>query len=341
MSNSDQSDSNLPTATHPTPTVPTPEEVIRHLYGDGKPLIFVVIAAQIASSSDELCELLQAFIGKKKLPKKIPAPPPIKEWIGMYRRHNRMWNAINSFDELSGEEDVTAQHASRGWRQLIAMPEELRRATLVDIASEEEIREMLKCLVGVEFPPPQAVVTNLVRHFEAEVENGQDQIGEMIDSLEMQFFFRVWIPCWILYRVYPPTLMRKARAGDLDALDDLLRLDKSAVHDPHVAEHWHRIMHGGEAGTKTRLLRAMNGQPRGGITPKKMRSFLSGMISQLAINLMCPVTEPEIRELFDRIAVAHGDTNDYVLINSNQGLVKAIQRNRDWPSLTQPVPGQK
>lgn len=341
MTRTDEIEPNSPGNTRQTPTEITPEEVISHLYGDGKPLIFVVIATQIASSADDLCELVQSFTGNKRLARKLPAPPPVNQWIKMYRHHNQMWNAINSFDELAGIEDVTAQEMSRGWRGLVAMPEDERRETLAEFVSEDEMREILTCLAGVEFPPPQPVVTQLVRHFETEVASGQDQIGAIIDSLEMQFFFRVWMPCWILYRVYPPCLMRKARSGDMDALDDLLRLDKSAICDPLIAEHWHQAIHSGQAGAKARLLRAMNGQPRGGITPKKMRSFLSGMISQLAISLMCPVTEPEIRELFDRIAVAHGDTNDYVLINSNQGLVKAIQRNRDWPSLNQPVPGQK
>lgn len=333
--------SSPPVPTDQMPTPPTPEEVVRHLYGDGKPLIFVVIAAQIASSADDLCDLVKAFIDKKKLPQKVPPPPSVKHWISMYRRHNRMWNALIPIEDLSGIGGVTAQDASRGWRQLIAMPQDERKAALSEATSEDEIHEMLKLLVGVEFPPPQSEVTRLVRHFEGEVEDGQDQIGEMIDSLEMQFFFRVWVPCWILYREYPPTLMSKARNGDIDALDDLLRMDKSAVHEPRVAEHWHRIMHGGQTGAKTRLLRAMSGQPRGSVSRQKMRAFLSGMISQLAISLMCQVTEPDIRELFNRIAFSRGDKTDYQLTPSTQGLVKAIQRNRNWPSLPQPVPGQK
>ena len=334
-------DLNPPELSDQTPAPPTAEEVVRKLYGDGKPLIFVVFATQIAASADDLCELVQAFTSKKKLPEKVPPPPSVKRWIAMYRRHNRMWNALIPFDDVPGVGEATAQDASRGWRQLIAMPQDERKATLSEAASEDEIHEMLKLLLGVEFPPPQGVVTSLVRYFESEVKDGQDQIGEMIDSLEMQFFFRVWIPCWILYRAYPPSLMSKARSGDMDALDDLIRLDKSAVNDPRVAEHWHRIMLGGQTGAKTRLLRAMNGQPRGSVSPQKMRSFLSGMISQLAVSLMCPVTEPEIRELFNRIAFARGDKTDYQLTPSTQGLVKAIQRNRNWPSLPKPMPGQK
>jgi len=59
-------------------------------------------------------------------------------------------------------------------------------------------------------------------------------------SLEMQFFQRVWMPCLLLYGKYPQRMLRRARAGDRNALTDLLRLDKSVIFDKRIAEMTHR-----------------------------------------------------------------------------------------------------
>lgn len=172
------------------------------------------------------------------------------------------------------------------------------------------------------------------------LENDQELAGEdeegvdrMMHSAEGQFFFRVWLPCWLLYQSYPPLLMRRARRGDLDALDDLLRLDKSAICDPVLRRVWHEEVNSGNMGRRKRLLAAMAGRPKGRLTAKKMRANMGGLISQFASAFGCEVTEPEIKALFDRIAQARQGTHDVNLPLSPEARYKAIRRHRNWPSI--------
>jgi hypothetical protein len=53
---------------------------------------------------------------------------------------------------------------------------------------------------------------------------GVPDSGDPLGAAENQFFMRVWLPCWMLYGEHPPRLMRRARQGDMNALQDLLRL---------------------------------------------------------------------------------------------------------------------
>ncbi len=50
----------------------------------------------------------------------------------------------------------------------------------------------------------------------------------------MAFLFKVFIPSLIYYRLSPLMLMRKVVAGDLDALGDLLALDRNLLSVPEV-----------------------------------------------------------------------------------------------------------
>lgn len=212
--------------------LPSTEDLIKHLYGNGKPLLFVLVATQIAASVDALTALMKELIGKKRSPKHVPPVPPITEWLRMYRRHNQMWNKVDLLQVLDDESEFTGQEGARGFRALVAMPSDERNEVIRENFSDDELRELLSLLAGIEFPPRQEVVTALVKHFEEEADSDADQLDDFMGDVEVQFFFRVWVPCWIIYQEYPSNLMRRARQGDLDAMDNLLRLDKSVIHDP-------------------------------------------------------------------------------------------------------------
>jgi hypothetical protein len=70
------------------------------------------------------------------------------------------------------------------------------------------------------------------------------------------FFFKVWLPCWLEYGNYLPSIMTKAVNGDYQALENLLRIDhwilehddiryqwqKKMVENPLLSEDWHRAI---------------------------------------------------------------------------------------------------
>jgi len=51
------------------------------------------------------------------------------------------------------------------------------------------------------------------------------------------FTFRIFLPCWLHYFETPTGLYRKARLGNLDAIDKLLRIDKRVISDTKISHH--------------------------------------------------------------------------------------------------------
>ena len=58
---------------------PAPEEVVKLLYQGKKPFLFVWLSVQIASSAEEVTQLVKSFIGGKPI-SGFPEPPPIEIW---------------------------------------------------------------------------------------------------------------------------------------------------------------------------------------------------------------------------------------------------------------------
>lgn len=115
-----------------TPDKPSSEDVLKVLYGGGKPLLFVCIALQAAAGCDEMSEMIKIFLGFKRSPRKLPPPPGPDIWRKLYRSHNRLNNRLalvtgvqaENEDDTDGE--ITASEVFRVWRGLIRMDTEDR-----------------------------------------------------------------------------------------------------------------------------------------------------------------------------------------------------------------------
>lgn len=302
------------------------------LRGAGQPWLFVNLAVTVASAADDIRQLLAWIIGTSKPPRALPPPPPLAQWLPLYRSHRTLQSTIGAALRFSGDDT----------NQILDEFGALARATENEIREElaaldnKDLEDFLRLFVGVPFPPDDTTLRAMLEEPEAETQPDDidDQAFDaLLGSPGGQFYFRVWVPCWILYREFPPRLLRHARSGDLDALDKLLRLDKSAVHDPRIAEHVHRITHTGPKRHRVQVLEALRGKPKGRLDPKSLRYGLAGMISQLAVLFRTRVTAPEIAALFDAIErVRTGQTSD-TRIAAGETFSKAVQRNRTWPSL--------
>jgi hypothetical protein len=120
---------------------------------------------------------------------------------------------------------------------------------------------------------------------------------------EVQFFMRVWFPCLIAYGQWPTRLLASARRGNLDALYKLLRIDKSILADPFIADHLHQAYASGRKGAFGKLAVAVKG-PAKKMKRRQVKVRLASLISLLAKIFGTTVTAPEIQELFDAVAAA-------------------------------------
>lgn len=219
-------------------------------------------------------------------------------------------------------------------RAFFRQPPEQLAEQLNEMLRDKEARAVMEDVKPKQWPPTRRDIALAKRETEQFINDDDPQFFDVLTTAEGMFVMRVYLPCWIRHRKYPGKLFHQARAGDDDAFCDLLRMDKSVLADRMLADRWHRIMQGNRPALRKRLLDAMKGQPKR-ITAKAMRSGLAGMVSQLSISFGQPVDEPEIRKVFDMVVKSvKGQHTDTALPPGQTALSKAIQRNRNWPSLT-------
>lgn len=313
-------------------------EAFALLRGKGKPSAFVGLAVEIASSADALARLLPWLIGREKLTRPLPPVPTLDEWLPLYRCHRAIPYALGPAFEIPGGfqalEVIDATHALVNCK-----PDELVEE--IAILTDDEKRKLLLPFVGVPFPPADADLTRILEHHESGALIASDEdFDEALSTGPGQFFCRVWLPCWVLYRQYPTVLLRNARHGDLKSLENLIRLDKSIAHEPRVAEHIHQIQYNGTKRDRDLTSKALSSPPKDRITKQTMRYGLAGLISQAAMLFHCHVNQTEIRKLFDAIERVRSGKLADPHIPAGEAFTRAIHRNRTWPSAPSHLPGQ-
>lgn len=311
------------------------------LRGNGQPWLFVVLAVQIAASPDRLRELIGYTTFKVEPANPLPPPPPLPQWLAMYRRHRKMTNALLIADGIP--EELNASETLDKLRQISRMTKEEINADIAQ-SSEEDLRAFIAPFMGVPFPPDESTLRQMLAEIESESKcedpEEVDLLDTALESPEGQYYLRVWLPCWVLYREYPPRLLRAARLGDIDALDSLLRVDKYIVGDPGITKQLGEYLTEGTSGQRKQLTDALEGKPKKRLTDKAIRSGIGALIAQLAYAFQSSVTAPQIEELFNRIErIRTGRLYDPA-VPTAESWSKAMQRQPNWPLLPKNAPGQ-
>ncbi|QNN25164.1 hypothetical protein HED60_23745 [Planctomycetales bacterium ZRK34] len=321
-----------------------------------KAIIVASPVIQAAVVSDEMAAALQWFVRGSKVPNRVPDVPPLDVWLKQYKRHNHMFNVIG---EPLGFEPVGAGSLSwigKAIREYSRMkPEEVRQE--LEKLSDDDKREIgavsTEILSGVNSEIWSEVEDSTGGASAPELMS-DDEMAKYTARPEMQFLVRVWLPCWIACRETPGKLFRKARCGDMDALDQLLRIDRSILADRIISQHWHRAVHDRSRGAYNKLLRAIKSQPRGNMTRAKIKKAMASMgiwVSGIFVEIISRVpeprpepfndlsrwtlTEPEIRNVFDWIAMAKGDgLRDQEMPIGSEALAKHLNRDgKKWQAL--------
>lgn len=308
--------------------------------------LFVSLAVQIASSPDFLRDLIRHTVFGVELSNPLPPPPPLPVWLTMYRSHRKMQNALAIADGFPGE--IGASEMLDSLRATSRMTQEEVTAEIeAEIAhfTKEQLNGLMTIFSGIPFPPNEATIRVILEELDTDSHcadsDEEDSVDAVLESPEGQYYLRVWWPCWFLYREYPPRLLRAARQGDIDALDRLLRLDKFIVGDPGVAKRLGEYFNTGTPGQRKQLTAALDGKPKKRLTDKAIRSGLGALISQLAFMFKTSVTAPQIEELFNRIERIRSGRLTDPAVPTGENWAKALQRNRDWPSLPTTKPDNK
>jgi hypothetical protein len=159
------------------------------------------------------------------------------------------------------------------------------------------------------------------------------------NPLETSFFVFVTAPCWLLYRMPPSLLYRKARLGDMDALKKLLRLDQLMLHDSFIGQQVVAVRFNHNVAKYQNMVEAATKSPI--IDRKNIVLSIAGLIYAISFLTSKPLTPRDIIDLFGAIAE---DTNKEELLNSipkdSKSLGRELQPDRNyWRKIFDP--GQK
>lgn len=306
-------------------------------WAEDKSPLLSISALQIAGFSQECFELFESIRKDKRLEGDIPLPS-LKRWLKLYHNPKRVGRvlreAIRNIDDnyeklvnimeelMSGAKQLqkmTAEQINDVWAKLL--PDERKKIIEENLGKIEEYKD---CLIDDFIVEP--------------TEEQKIAFRRNLTKPEIIFFFRVMAPCLSLYGEYPIDLLRKARQGDEDALEKLIKLDKSAIFDTKISEIVHQAQAMKKRGKLSMIKKAFNSSPRVKTDMKTIKCSLGGLISHISIAMKQKIPAVEIGYLYN--ALAHDMGIDYVdpdlgdMTPENFG--KAIQRARIfWQALLQ------
>jgi len=223
-------------------------------------------------------------------------------------------------------------------------PDEINRE--IQNTSQEKLQEIFK-IVGAAFTEIQEFIMTEVISDDSHKDKGpyedtRKRNKSIKNKTELIFFIRVWIPCILFYGDYPANILRKARHGDENALEKLIRLDKSVIHDSKIMEIHHQAAVAKKQGTMDIITKAMNKSPKMKIDPQKVKYSLAGLISLISITLGKKLKAVEIHGLFNAISSDTSDESiDPDLIVTPETFEKAIQRAKTFWQAFIPLPDKK
>jgi hypothetical protein len=300
-----------------------------------KPYLIALIAPQITPIVIDLHldfkQIKSRRFGNNKFHLKHLTP-----WFALYRSHRKGIAHLKAvYAAIFGHEFVGIMDILvKGLRNLKNADKETLAENLPTPQEFEEIRQMLLELLDASFIDLEKEFSNEPVDHDSAAAMKQLIADKPLDS---SFFLFVEVPCWLLYRVSPTTLYRKARGGDFDALERLLRLDPLMLHDPYVGMKIAKFRFNNKMPQYRKLLAAPFKNPKGGIQRKNLILSIVGLISALSHIIQKPLTANDI---FKLVAAIDEDAKCNLLDDlpkDPDALARALQPHRNqWRKILQP-----
>ena len=250
-------------------------------WAEGKDSLIVSMALMTTAFANEYYELSESVHEGKRLEGDIPLPS-IRTWLKLYRNPKRIWKGL--FDAFGMHNSDTGKS-------------EIIRAEIIRMISGNKEKRSEESNAVIEELKEAAI-----NDFTSEVK--EEERKEFLKNLtkpEMIFFIRVFAPCFTLYKTYPIELLKKAISGDDNALEQIIRLDKSVIFEPKISKIIHEAQVLRAKARMTMIKKAFINQPKA-IKMETIKFHLGGLISFFSILLKQKIAAVDIRNLYDAIA---------------------------------------
>ncbi len=222
----------------------------------------------MACFADDLHEILSFTKKQKRIPKLPEAAP--KEWLRLYRNHRlleqRLLNAFRQFGTLA--EFTAAFYSIVRTQQKKPTSPSAKHRPLPDIdAGFQKIYQV--SLVDIDADFKDIPIDDETRR------KGRD----LFASQEFLFLCKVFLPCQLFYGTTPFQLIRLARLGKLEALEQLIRLDKLVLADPGIMRQTQRLLNHNKYRYDSVVAKAIKDAPKFRLAPRQIKYLLAGLIS--------------------------------------------------------------
>ena len=268
-------------------------------WAKGRNPFLAVYCHMVATSTGLTYGLFEAIRKDGIFSKNFPLPP-LKTWLKLYGKHRAVLNGIwDKFSDFPGTFNFFGKDK---WKIKIS-PE----AESDDEIFSEEFKKVFDGFFDKQ--DSEKVIENYIGFCKAEPDEAQKQkygeyLLEVVHSPEFLFLVRVYLPSLLLYKEAPANLLRKARRGDLQSLENLLRLDSSAIFDPQISSLVHRIRYEKKSQFEE-IISFLVKPPKKKVSRQKEKNFWGGFLMLISKSLGEDLSEPDIKGLYDAIARDH------------------------------------
>lgn len=260
--------------------------------------------------------------------------PSLPLWLSFYRHHRRY---VPFFPSLVGEFAGFSQQAVDSANLLFHSANRNKSRSFEEALKNSNSDDMKKGLDAVSpyFKMMLSEVYDLIKKDiknKAPILEKREQLLAQIQKPEGVFSLFAFLPCLILHKDHPTRIYRKARQGNFEAMNKLLMIDSSLLHDPSIGAHIINLQRSNKSYLYDRLMNTSAKAPRKKIDAQRFKYSFAGLISLNSHFFHCPFTENDIRKLFDAVwKDYHGEDIDPDIADSHEGFQKAIQRERaEW-----------
>jgi hypothetical protein len=304
-------------------------------WAQDKSMLLAILAPHAAALAREMPEALRNIKERRLYDTRFPLPD-LPSWFGLYHVPLK---AVMALANLLYEYSDFVQKAVTFGETINELQDYVKKSpeTKPTFSSQqqEEFSSSLNNMLSSSFSELRSDLSDTpfdaktrVRFLHSLKEN----------ETELSFLFLVIAPCWLLFKMSPNRLYRKARRGDVYALEKLLNLDPLMLHDPTIGREIQKLRFKNRTNDYVRILEAVRKPLKPKPTKSKAKASMSAFISLLAGGIEQPLTEPQIRDLHDAVTQdADSKAIDTDLPDSPEAFAKAIQREKPkWQQIINP-----
>ena len=315
-------------------------------WAQGKQPLIASFAVQLVTFSDIVYEVLPQARDRRLFNHQFPLPD-LPTWYRLYRSPLKPLIAfVNLIGEFS-ETGVKLKELACGVVKLFRLlnrnqdyfeenpPPPDKVKYWIDHVSK--IFALISADIRDEFDPQPLDPEERARFFKFMLDHEQ----------ELAFVFFLYIPCLLIYQTSPRSLYRKAIKGDVDSMENLLKLDPLMLNNPVLGQQIQALRFSNRTNDYERVNAAVHkfaGTNYSDVQEGRKRSkvMMASIISSLSKKAGFPLDHLQIAKLFDAYSRDRkkGDIDSDLPVE--ESFRKAIKRHSPpWLNLLQNMDNKK